>query len=1034
MQNQGSTPSALVASDRLILLRAFAKAASDGTDIIRHPAVQEVAAYAAEAAYAHGDLAGARPVSLYAAGTEHLRLGETHLLELADLDQLLRGQADDVHPKGEGLVIAPGSTKNGGRKDSDCAEIGWLFLDCDATGDWLALIEWLRAHGAAAILYRSTSHKPALPKWRLGFPLRQCWIPPSDLLAARARWKRELYPAARGVFGALAGLSGVGFDPATDALLQRFYPGHRRPEDAHEPPREVFRLDGLALDLEALYAALDSLGVAPKAKTPTGGSGPRTGAHAVAGAPTGEEAALLRAMRHAGWVGRQLAADRFAVLCPWRNDHTSGSDYDTSTVMWANGNFHCSHAHCVGRHARDVVQALPLTARILYESLRGKTAGLQRLKEQLRSTSARLASEHCRLEAEEFQRLVYEGVVYAKEGLVVFRGPPGVGKTRAASRGIAYRQNGIYASRTHCLGDEVADHLKTIGLKYRRHRGVLSIKDEDGRPVCAYFKIAEDVQRAGGSVPMLMCRKCDRRSTCEAVQPLGPKTGIDIGPHVMLPRMIEGGAEAIREGRCPTSDELVVIDEGVDPVEKRSITLQDLFEAEEELKRGRPLLIPWFDALRLEPLIGILRLFVANSSAGLDAAAEAFGRTVDPLLVRLGLFRPQAPLRSVLTRASETEDFTVFEGAVNATSLADDALRRRVTLLLRVLRVAKIFAHDPSKAVVKDFRLHVVCLTPAGEVIKTHRRVIMLDATAPVEQIKKMRPDVTVVEPAIVEHVTPRRMIVYRSRVGRRALSPCGAPDWTNAGPILIDVLARVRAAGVRRLLLVMYKALADATSGCPTVAVALDEWRAEGREIDIRWFGGVRGLNDWESWDGCATVGDPYMNLDQHEQVARFFGLDDEEIERDYRQTAAAELEQVHGRLRDVRRTDAPWHLHVGAVAPGGWGNETEVVTLPRGRPAKTSSTSPAEIQEAVARLGGCRAAARAIGIGRTTLGRYLNGERAASPEILERLLAAAARPGSAPAAPPPGPETLHDHVLAFSGPPEHPVPCTWVAPRRLT
>jgi hypothetical protein len=40
------------------------------------------------------------------------------------------------------------------------------------------------------------------------------------------------------------------------------------------------------------------------------------------------------------------------------------------------------------------------------------------------------------------------------------------------------------------------------------HRGVLSVKNENGEPVCKYSARAQRVQNAGGSVPHLMCARC----------------------------------------------------------------------------------------------------------------------------------------------------------------------------------------------------------------------------------------------------------------------------------------------------------------------------------------------------------------------------------------------------------------------------------------------------------------------------------------------------------------------------------------------
>lgn len=82
--------------------------------------------------------------------------------------------------------------------------------------------------------------------------------------------------------------------------------------------------------------------------------------------PAGPLAGLMgKAFAAAGMLGRQLGADKAAVICPWQGDHSCGRDYDGSTVVFAPtvghrfGWFHCSHAHCSGRTPDEVLEALP---------------------------------------------------------------------------------------------------------------------------------------------------------------------------------------------------------------------------------------------------------------------------------------------------------------------------------------------------------------------------------------------------------------------------------------------------------------------------------------------------------------------------------------------------------------------------------------------------------------------------------------------------------------------------------------------------
>jgi len=82
--------------------------------------------------------------------------------------------------------------------------------------------------------------------------------------------------------------------------------------------------------------------------------------------PAGPIAGLMGAAFAAlGAVGRRLGPDKVAVLCPWRNEHSTGKDYDGSTIVFAPqlgkawGWFHCSHAHCHKRTQEQVLDQLP---------------------------------------------------------------------------------------------------------------------------------------------------------------------------------------------------------------------------------------------------------------------------------------------------------------------------------------------------------------------------------------------------------------------------------------------------------------------------------------------------------------------------------------------------------------------------------------------------------------------------------------------------------------------------------------------------
>lgn len=75
-----------------------------------------------------------------------------------------------------------------------------------------------------------------------------------------------------------------------------------------------------------------------------------------------------RAFDLAGWLGQGVGPDRTAARCPWASQHTTGAEFDGSTVIFApapghtRGWFWCSHEHCRGRSQAEALAALPQAA------------------------------------------------------------------------------------------------------------------------------------------------------------------------------------------------------------------------------------------------------------------------------------------------------------------------------------------------------------------------------------------------------------------------------------------------------------------------------------------------------------------------------------------------------------------------------------------------------------------------------------------------------------------------------------------------
>jgi len=82
------------------------------------------------------------------------------------------------------------------------------------------------------------------------------------------------------------------------------------------------------------------------------------------------EGFLGAAFDAAGWLGRAVGHDKAAARCPWEDEHSIGTRYDSSTVIFApnkgfrTGHFWCSHGHCQrGRTLKDVLAQLPEEAK-----------------------------------------------------------------------------------------------------------------------------------------------------------------------------------------------------------------------------------------------------------------------------------------------------------------------------------------------------------------------------------------------------------------------------------------------------------------------------------------------------------------------------------------------------------------------------------------------------------------------------------------------------------------------------------------------
>ena len=368
------------------------------------PAASKVAGYCLARAYDHDDVADARPLFIHPDGGREGHpgiYGTNQTWDVCGLAAWIAKTTRTPRAKGTGWMFSPGHSwaadTDGAapfplgprqRTDARCRSLGWLLFDADGVGEWTATANVLGMMSAAYVRSRSSGHctlpscdakghRGGAVKWHLALPLRAPWAPPENVNAARAQWKGELYPAARFVLHVLGELSGKGFDRPLDQLLARMYVGAPCDLQHWRVPREVSCVEGLGFDVRACWAGLEELGVVDPVEARA--ERERRSAPAGSGAWTTDEGAppMVAAFHAAGLYVRPLSNGNHAVACPWESTHTSGRTGDTSTVLFPNGIFHCSHSHPEGKGAggmREVLAMLPVDAQAAHIQARPRRA------------------------------------------------------------------------------------------------------------------------------------------------------------------------------------------------------------------------------------------------------------------------------------------------------------------------------------------------------------------------------------------------------------------------------------------------------------------------------------------------------------------------------------------------------------------------------------------------------------------------------------------------------------------------------------
>lgn len=224
------------------------------TTPLYHPALRQLALRALQDARGrHVGPDEPFPATLWLGGAEDTKRGRRFLGNISQFVKLLQVRAREVAPKRTGWVIEPTTNPEGRRTNEKTLAIHALFLDCDGTGTWDKLLQALSGLGYCYVAYQSGGWSPSSPKWRVVLPLLAAHDTSTE--AGIVAWKTA-YNNARVVFGNIAELSCVGFDPATETPCCPWFLTEKR--DAHDTERAITwtHQGGRALDLTALTLAL----------------------------------------------------------------------------------------------------------------------------------------------------------------------------------------------------------------------------------------------------------------------------------------------------------------------------------------------------------------------------------------------------------------------------------------------------------------------------------------------------------------------------------------------------------------------------------------------------------------------------------------------------------------------------------------------------------------------------------------------------------------------------------------------------------
>jgi hypothetical protein len=559
----------------------------------------------------------------------------------------------------------------------------------------------------------------------------------------------------------------------------------------------------------------------------------------------------------------------------------------------------------------------------------------------------------------------------AEHRALVVRATYGAGKTYATAEYIATRTAGrrvIVVVPTHELARTWVEALAGAGeTDVAYHSSVAKRADAAGKPYCDN-KIALKLYQQGGDVARDVCPGCPRRETCPAYLARPPaEARVHVLPREMIAKV------------GVTDEDLVVFDDAaVDLLEWHRLNVRELRRISGADARMLPSGQARFLRIFVDALLAGPREAEERARAALVAAsvpAPSSGDVLRYVAERLvdGQRSPHVPKDAL----REDED-----------SLAETL--RDVGRLRRVLRFAGALAAGAKVRWSSDSRT-VHGESPTATLLRAHAgRLVVLDASANVEELRALRTDLHVERMDVDDAGDARRVLLFATHATRTSLREPG-PRRELLEQWLTAALEELTVRRSTRPVIIAYKALIPELREHPALAA----WCGEdpSRTVKFAHYGALRGSNRFRRRDAVVTLADPWLNGDDVTGRAEWLALD----EPSYRiALATAELGQAHGRSRSVRRRGPLTLVHVGRLVPDGWSAGVDV--KPLGGPPERSRGAADRIEfgALVGTLGGNRMAATLLGCSSSAVANWRGGARGLPREALARartLVAAASK-----------------------------------------